>query len=315
MACSMASCVVDGEVVAAARHGGVHPGAAHLLERGDLADDHLGHAGRAQVHRGVALDHDHDVAERRDVGAAGGRRAEQAADLRHPARQPHLVVEDPARAPPAREQLDLVGDAGAGRVDQPEHRQLVAQGVLGERARSSRPCGPPTNRPSRSGRWPSRTPGGPSTRPTPVTTPSAGRSSAWRWPAGRPRRTSRRRAAGRGGRARTACPGARAWPPPCARLPAGEPARRRRVELSGPVSGAAADGEDGDVVGDGLAGEVAGRLEQGLAQHVGRRRPGSRRSEVGDALLAEELLAGAGLGEAVGVEEEQVVRRRAGSRG
>ena len=136
--------VVDGEVVAAARDRGVHASPTHLLERGDLADHHLGHAGRPQVHRGVALDHDHDVAEARDVGAAGGRRPEQAADLGHPPRQPHLVVEDPPGTAPPGEELDLVGDAGAGRVDQPEHRQLVGQRLLGQphdlldRARSPR---------------------------------------------------------------------------------------------------------------------------------------------------------------------------------
>ena len=51
---------------------GVHPRAAHLLERDLLADHHLGHARRAEVHRGVAVAHDHDVAEGRDVRAAGG---------------------------------------------------------------------------------------------------------------------------------------------------------------------------------------------------------------------------------------------------
>ena len=103
----------------------VHPGAAHLLQRGDLADDHLGHARRAEVHRGVAVDHEHDVAERRDVGAAGRRRPEQAADLRHLAGQPHLVVEDPPGAAAPGEQLDLVGEAGAGGVDEPEDRHLL----------------------------------------------------------------------------------------------------------------------------------------------------------------------------------------------
>ena len=66
---------------------GVHARAAHLLERDLLADHHLGHARRAEVHRGVALAHDHHVAERRDVRAAGGARAEQHAHLRHDARQ------------------------------------------------------------------------------------------------------------------------------------------------------------------------------------------------------------------------------------
>ena len=75
--------VVMGEVVAAARDGGVHPRATHLFESHLLADHHLGHPGRAEVHRCVGLDHDHDVGERRDVGAAGSGRSEQAADLRH----------------------------------------------------------------------------------------------------------------------------------------------------------------------------------------------------------------------------------------
>ena len=97
-----------------------------------LADDHLGHARRAEVHRGVALDHDHDVAEGRDVGAAGGGRPEQAADLRHLARQRDLVVEDPSGAAPPREQRHLVGDPRAGRVDQPEDRQLLGQRPLGD---------------------------------------------------------------------------------------------------------------------------------------------------------------------------------------
>ena len=114
-----------GEVVGAAGLADVHAGATHLLERGDLADDHLGHARRAEVHRGVAVDHEHDVAERRDVGAAGRRRAEQAADLRDLPGQADLVVEDPPGAAAPGEQLHLVGEAGAGRVDEPEDRHLL----------------------------------------------------------------------------------------------------------------------------------------------------------------------------------------------
>ena len=96
--------------------------AAHLLERGLLAGDHLDHPVRAEVHRRVALDHDDDVAERRDVGAAGRRRPEQRAHLRDGAAGPHLVPEDLAGAAPAGEQVDLVGDPRAGRVDQVDHR-------------------------------------------------------------------------------------------------------------------------------------------------------------------------------------------------
>jgi hypothetical protein len=103
-------------------HGAVHLRAAHLLERHLLADDHLGHARRAEVHRGVALDHHDDVAERGDVRAARSARAEEQADLRHDAAHLHLVVEDAPGAPPAGEHLDLIGDARPGRVDEVEHR-------------------------------------------------------------------------------------------------------------------------------------------------------------------------------------------------
>ena len=124
--------VVGDEVVAAAAHGGVHARAAHLLEADVLADHRLGHARRPQVHGRVALDHEHDVAERRDVRTAGRGRAEEAAHLRHAPRQAHLVGEDPPRAAPAREQLHLVGDAGAGRVDEVHDRHLESQRRLGE---------------------------------------------------------------------------------------------------------------------------------------------------------------------------------------
>src|SRR5215212_8312462 len=94
------------EEVPAPGHARVHPRAAHLLECDSLADHHLGHPRRAEVHRRVAVAHDHDVAEGRDVGAAGGARAEQDADLRDGARQLHLVEEDAAGVAPAREHLD-----------------------------------------------------------------------------------------------------------------------------------------------------------------------------------------------------------------
>ena len=154
----------------------MHPGAAHLLERDLLPDDHLGHARAAQVHRGVALDHDDDVAEARDVGAAGRRRPEQAADLRHPARQRHLVVEDAPRAAAAREQVSTWSVIRApARVDEPEDRQLLAQRRLGGADDLLDGARAPRARPSPSGRWRRRSPGRPSTVPRPVTTPSAGR--------------------------------------------------------------------------------------------------------------------------------------------
>ena len=105
----------------------MHLGPAHLLQGHGFADHHLRHPRRAQVHRGVAVAHDHDVAEGGDVGAAGGARPEEQADLRHLAGEPHLVVEDPPGAAAAGEHLHLVGDPRPGRVDQVDHRQLQAQ--------------------------------------------------------------------------------------------------------------------------------------------------------------------------------------------
>ena len=64
--------VIFGKIVSAARHGGVHASATCLFERRDLSDHHFGHTRRPQIHRRVALDHDHDVGKRWDVGAAGG---------------------------------------------------------------------------------------------------------------------------------------------------------------------------------------------------------------------------------------------------
>ncbi len=110
----------------------MHPRPAGLLQRQSFTDDDLGHAGRAEVHRGVPLHHEHHVGEGGGVGATGGGRTEQAADLGDAAGEADLVVEDPAGAAPAGEQLDLVGDACPGRVDQPEDRQLSVEGCFGE---------------------------------------------------------------------------------------------------------------------------------------------------------------------------------------
>ena len=133
--------------VAAAGDAGVHLRPAHLLQRHLLADHHLRHPRRAQVHRGVALAHDHDVAEGRDVGAAGGARPEQQADLRHLAGEPHLVVEDAAGAAAAGEHLHLVGDPRPGRVDQVDHRHLQRSAPAPGCGGSSRPSSGPRSRP------------------------------------------------------------------------------------------------------------------------------------------------------------------------
>ncbi len=160
------------EHVPATRDAGVHARPAHLLERDLLADHHLGHARRAEVHRGVALAHDHDVAEGRDVGAAGGARAEQHADLRHHAGEFDLVVEDPPRAAPPREHPDLLGDAGSGRVDEVDNRDPASSARSWMRRIFSTVFGP--QEPALTvGSLAITATGRPSTVPTPVTTPSA----------------------------------------------------------------------------------------------------------------------------------------------
>ena len=69
---------------------------------------------RAEVHRGVALDHDHDVAERRDVGAAGRATARTGSRSAGPCRTARTWLwKISPGAPPAGEQVDLVGDPGA----------------------------------------------------------------------------------------------------------------------------------------------------------------------------------------------------------
>src|SRR5512138_202726 len=169
--------------------------------------------------------------------------------------------------------------------------------------------------------------GRPSMRPTPVTTPSAGRSSA-RLLARSPSSTNEPASSSSERRSRTnSLFWARSFSPALARLPAsarrvsrassslvwglgvGWPAAGRSgppAVSSAPTSGAA-DGQDGHVVGDGLGREVPRRLQEVLAEHVrGLLRVAAKR--VGDALLAEHLLAVADLGQAVGVHEQQVAR-------
>src|ERR671917_1810451 len=155
--------------------------------------------------------------------------------------------------------------------------------------------------------------GRPSTRPTPVTTPSAGRSAAWLL-ASRPSSTNESASSSRARRSRTkSLPCAASFSPPLARFPASaRPVSRASSSLvcaacapsSAPTSGAA-DGQDGHVVAHRLRREVARRLEQVLAQHPGRH-VGIAPHRVGDALLAEDLLAVAHLGQPVGVEQQQV---------
>src|SRR5438105_9854935 len=77
-----------------------------------------------------------------------------------------------------------------------------------------------------------------------------------------------------------------------------------RAPFSTRLSLRSADGEDGDVVGERDRREVARRLQQGLAEGLGVLAVVTPQ-DPGHALLAEELLAGAGLGQAIGVEEDE----------
>ncbi len=108
----------------------MHLSPAHLLQGGLLPGHHLDHPVAAQVHRRIAFDHHHHVAERRDVGPAGCARPEQRAHLRDRAGGLDLVVEDLPGAAATGEQVDLVGDPGAGRVHQVDHRDSGGVGPL-----------------------------------------------------------------------------------------------------------------------------------------------------------------------------------------
>src|SRR5436190_21404603 len=149
--------------------------------------------------------------------------------------------------------------------------------------------------------------GRPSTRPRPVTTPSAGRSGAAAL-ASSASSTNEPSSSSRANRSRTnSLPWRSSLAASLARLPeSARSAAARNWSLM--RNSCSADGEDGDVVGERLGGEVPGRLEQDLAQRGGllaRVAP----QDAGDALLTEQLLAGAGFGQPVGVEQQEVAGR------
>ena len=147
----------------------------------------------------------------------------------------------------AREHLHLVGDAGPGRVDQLQHRDLVAQRVLlHAQDLLDRPA---PHEPAFTVESLAITATGrPATVPSPVTTPSAGRSPASAL-ASSPSSTNSSassRAAGPTAPARTACPApgpwcgsARprrpwpAWPAPATPAPAAPPLVRSRPDPTG----------------------------------------------------------------------------------
>ena len=106
--------VVHGVVVGDPRDPGVDVGAAQRLGGDHLAGRRLDQRRAAEKDRALVLDDDALVGHRRHVGAAGGTRAVDDGDLRHPRRRHGgLVVEDPAEVVAVGKHLVLLGQVGA----------------------------------------------------------------------------------------------------------------------------------------------------------------------------------------------------------
>ena len=118
--------LVGGEVVGQAADARVHVGAAEALVVALLAGRHLDQRRAAEEHLRALVDHHHVVAHAGDVGAAGRRVAEHEGDRRDAhRRQPGEVAE---RLPAGDEDLALVGEVGAARLDEVHQRQAVLHG-------------------------------------------------------------------------------------------------------------------------------------------------------------------------------------------
>ena len=202
--------VVDDEVVAAARHRGVHAGAAHLLERHVLADDLSAMRGEPRYIDALpsTMNTTSQNAGMYAPPAADGPNRQHTCGTR-PDSRTWLAKMRPAPRRPGNSSTWSVMRAPAESTSQTTG-SLVAQRGLGEPhdlldgARAPRPG---LHR---------RVVGHDADR-APVDPADAGDDAVGgqvvgraRWRAARPRRTSPRRAAARSGRARTACSGARA---------------------------------------------------------------------------------------------------------
>ena len=120
--------LVDGVVVGEAADPGVHVGAAEALVVALLAGRHLHQRRPAEEHLRALVDHDDVVAHAGHVGAAGGRVAEDERDRRHAGRgQAGEVAE---ALPAGDEDLGLVGEVGAARLDEVDQREAVLPGDL-----------------------------------------------------------------------------------------------------------------------------------------------------------------------------------------
>ena len=115
--------IVLGHPFGNARHGGVHLCTAQFLVRRDLAGCGLEQRRSGQKHLGLVAHHDDVVAEAGKIGAAGRRRAVHDGDLRDPARRHACLVGEAAAA--RHEDLGLVEQVGAARLDEVHDRQLV----------------------------------------------------------------------------------------------------------------------------------------------------------------------------------------------
>ena len=123
--------VVERLVVGDAGAAGVELGSAQLLGRHVLPGRGLHQRRPAEEDRPGPADDDRLVAHRRDVGAAGRRRAHHERDLGDPGgRHPGLVVEDPTEVVAIREDLRLEGQERATGIDQVDARQAVLEGDL-----------------------------------------------------------------------------------------------------------------------------------------------------------------------------------------
>ena len=136
--------LVPGQVVAQARGPGVHARAAQLLLVGVLPDGHLDQRRPAEEDAGPVLDHDGVVAHAREVGAAGGRRAEDDADGRDALRRELGQAAELLAA--GHEDVGLAGQVGPSGLDQDQQREAVLLGhvhgaqELADRRRARRPA-------------------------------------------------------------------------------------------------------------------------------------------------------------------------------
>ncbi len=125
--------LVLGEVVADAAHRRVHPRAAELFVLGVFARGHLHQRRTGEIHLGLVLHHHHVVAHPRQVRAARGAAPEHQAHGRDPVLRALRQAAEAGAA--AHEDLVLVGEVGAGALDQADADEVVLLRDLRQPAR------------------------------------------------------------------------------------------------------------------------------------------------------------------------------------